>query len=309
MPTELRHWTTDSDRVTAELEHLCLNCGEPLHGAFCSACGQRVLPPRPSLRELVGEAFAEFSGWDGKLANTLRLVITRPGQLTVDFLDGRRARYITPLRLYLSVSVVYFLLNAAAPTGPASAKLARVSNAGTATATHTTNINIGAGARMGDELSAEDREQILASAANAPRVFRPALRRLATDPAGFRKDFSEVSPRLFFALLPVFAVILALFYRDRGFVEHLYFTIHLQTFFFIALGLAVLARFTHLLMVAAVASTVAFLWTPLYAHLALRRVYGGSNGSTVLKELGIGLLYAAVYLPAVVSLAVWVGTK
>lgn len=311
MKTELRtdSWAPTSDRVSAEVERLCLNCGEPLHGAFCSACGQRVLPPRPSLRELLGEAFAEFSGWDGKLANTLRLLITRPGQLTVDFLDGRRARFITPLRLYLSVSVVYFLLNAAAPTGTASAKLARISNASAPSATHTANINIGAGARMGDELSAEDREQILASVANAPRVLRPALRRLATDPAGFRKDFSEVSPRLFFALLPVFAVILALFYRERGFVEHLYFTIHLQTFFFIALGLAALARFTHLIIIAAVAGTIAFLWTPLYAHFALRRVYGGSNGSTVLKELGIGVLYAIVYVPAVVSLALWVGSK
>jgi uncharacterized protein DUF3667 len=300
-------WSTDSDRVTAELEHLCLNCGEPLHGAFCSACGQRVVPPRPSLRELLGEAFAEFSGWDGKLANTLRLLITRPGQLTLDFLDGRRVRCISPLRLYLSVSVVYFLLSAAAPVGVASGKFAQATNA--STATHTTNINLGAGANMGDELSPEDREQILAAAANAPRLLRPAMRRLASDPAGFRKDFSEVSPKLFFALLPVFAVILALFYRGRGFIEHLYFTIHVQTFFFITLGLGVLARFTHVFALTAAAATVAFIWTPLYAHFALRRVYGGSNGANVLKEIGIGVLYAAVYIPSVVSLAVWVGNK
>jgi uncharacterized protein DUF3667 len=304
---QMETWIAESDRVNAELEHLCLNCGEPLHGAFCSACGQRVVPPRPSMRELLGEAFAEFSGWDGKLANTLRLLITRPGQLTLDFLDGRRVRYITPLRLYLSVSLVYFLLSAAAPVGVASANLARAANA--STTPHTTNINLCAGASMGDELSQEDREQILAAASNAPRLLRPAMRRLASDPSGFRKDFSEVSPKLFFALLPIFAVILALFYRGRGFIEHLYFTIHLQTFFFIALGLGILARFTHVVALAAVAATVAFIWTPLYAHFALRRVYGGSNGANVLKELAIGLLYAAVYIPSVVSLAVWVGRR
>jgi hypothetical protein len=266
------------------------------------------------MRELLGEAFAEFSGWDGKLANTLRLLITRPGQLTLDFLDGRRVRYITPLRLYFSVSLIYFLLAVAAPSGGTAGKFARATNAnaaastaGASTAPHTANINLGAGADMGEELSPEDREQILAAASNAPRLLRPAMRRLASDPAGFRKDFSEVSPKLFFALLPVFAVILALFYRGRGFIEHLYFTIHVQTFFFIALGLSVLAHFSHSVILAGVAATLTLIWTPLYAHFALRRVYGGTNGSTVVKELGIGLLYAAVYIPSVVSLAVWVG--
>ena len=56
-----------------------------------------------------------------------------------------------------------------------------------------------------------------------------------------------------------------------------------------------------------VTGLVTFFWAPLYAHFSLRRVYGGSNGSTLLKELGIGALYGAVYTPAVVALAMWVG--
>jgi len=302
MPTELRQWTTDSDRVTAELEHLCLNCGEPLHGAFCSTCGQRVVPPRPSLRELLGEAFAEFSGWDGKLATTLRLLITRPGQLTIDFLEGKRARYITPLRLYLSVSLVYFLLSAAAPASLAPGEVAKVGSVGN------TNVTVGIGSHTPDQLTADQREVILASVASAPKPLRPALRRLAKDPQGFQKDFTEVMPKLMFALLPVFALILALFYRGRGFVEHLYFTIHLQTFLFVALGLGVLARFTNLVVLIIATGILTFVWAPLYAHFSLRRVYGGTNGGTLLKELGIGALYAAVYIPSVVSLAVWIGS-
>lgn len=296
---------TESERISAEVERLCLNCGEPLHGAFCSACGQRVLPPRPSLRELLGEAFAEFSGWDGKLATTLRLLLTRPGQLTLDFLDGRRVRYITPLRLYLSVSLVYFLLSAAAPPGVASARIAKAANVKSEHAT------IGIGVRIPDpnQLTPEDREAVLAEVASAPAPLRPALRRLANDPVGFQSDFTALAPKLMFVLLPVFAAILALFYRRRGFVEHLYFTIHLQTFLFIALGLGVLARYTHMLAAAVIAGVATIIWAPLYAHFALRRTYGGSNGATLLRELGIGALYAAVYIPSVVSLAVWVGRK
>ena len=94
---------------------LCLNCGASLSGLFCASCGQRDLPPYPSVRELAVDAVSEFSGWDGRLASTLRALIQRPGKLTHEFLEGRRVRYISPLRLYLMASLVYFLIAAAAP--------------------------------------------------------------------------------------------------------------------------------------------------------------------------------------------------
>src|ERR1051325_3297322 len=93
----------------------CLNCGARLTGPFCAECGQRDIPPYPSVRDLAVDAVAEFSGWDGRLLNTVRALVLRPGLLTHEFLEGRRARYISPLRLYLSARVIYFLLAAAAP--------------------------------------------------------------------------------------------------------------------------------------------------------------------------------------------------
>ena len=61
----------------------CLNCGAQLSGAFCSECGQRAVPSHPTVRELASDAVAELSGWDGRLARTVRLLILRPGQLTL----------------------------------------------------------------------------------------------------------------------------------------------------------------------------------------------------------------------------------
>ena len=43
----------------------CLNCGAELTGRFCAGCGQRDVPPRPSVKELVGDAYGELVGWDG----------------------------------------------------------------------------------------------------------------------------------------------------------------------------------------------------------------------------------------------------
>ena len=93
----------------------CLNCGSPLTGPFCANCGQRDVPPYPSVKELAVDAFWELSGWDGRFASTVRALIRRPGMLTVEFLQGRRARYLSPLRLYLMASLVYFLVAATAP--------------------------------------------------------------------------------------------------------------------------------------------------------------------------------------------------
>src|SRR5262245_46317289 len=92
----------------------CLNCGEPLRGSFCSACGQRVVPPDPSVAELAGDAWEELSGYDGRIAATFRGLL-HPGFLTREYVAGRRARYLSPLRLYLSVSVLYFLIAASTP--------------------------------------------------------------------------------------------------------------------------------------------------------------------------------------------------
>ena len=85
----------------------CLNCGTPLQGAFCAACGQRAVPPNPTVRELAGDAWHELSGYDGRIMSTIRGLV-RPGFLTREYLEGRRAHYVPPVRLYLVVSVVYF---------------------------------------------------------------------------------------------------------------------------------------------------------------------------------------------------------
>src|SRR5690349_6349904 len=111
----LRGTKVSSEHPQAPRSAACLNCGTTLTGPFCSECGQRDVPPYPSVRELVVDAFWELSGWDGRFASTVRALVAHPGRLTREFLEGRRARSISPLRLYLMCSLLYFLIAAAAP--------------------------------------------------------------------------------------------------------------------------------------------------------------------------------------------------
>lgn len=280
----------------------CLNCGSSLVGPFCSECGQRDVPAHPTLRELFGEAFAEFSGWDGKFAGTIRSLLRHPGELTREFLGGRRAHYISPLRLYLTCSLVYFVLAQATPnTGKGTVYAGVRPPAAAVTSDDGTKRKIAG-------LTAEDRAEILKQIETGPAYLRPLMRQAASDPARLQQNIFNVMPKALFALLPVFAGILALFYRRRPFTDHLYFAIHLHAFVFVALALNELAKFAHWLPLSIACGIGVLLWLPIYGHLALRSVYGGTQKQTLLKELGIGALYAVASVPMWLALALWVSS-
>src|ERR1700690_3005339 len=88
----------------------CDNCLAPLTGAYCSACGQRVLHHGLSLREFLGDAAEVIPHADSRFWRTFGPLLVRPGFLTQQYIKGRRASYLPPFRLYLVLSVVFFLL-------------------------------------------------------------------------------------------------------------------------------------------------------------------------------------------------------
>src|SRR5215212_9831045 len=88
----------------------CLNCGADLTGQYCSACGQEDTELRVSLKRLARDFLAEQLGLESKVPTTLWRLMSKPGLLTKEYLSGKRVRSLLPLRLYLSASVIYFLL-------------------------------------------------------------------------------------------------------------------------------------------------------------------------------------------------------
>jgi hypothetical protein len=300
--------------VTEANPSVCLNCGTPLRGPFCAGCGQRDVPPYPSVRELAVDAIAEFSGWDGRLSQTVRTLVRSPGALTREFLEGRRARYISPLRVYLTASLVYFLVAAAAPDVRLESGKTLGLRVGATTKDDPSPLSrpqrVGASAsralETGDALNPAERAAALEDIARAPAVMQPFLRRAVEDPGGLKRRILETMPRMLFVLLPIFAGILALFYRGRKYPEHLYFAIHLHAFIFLALGVSELLKFTQSVLLVSGASLIVSIWIPIYATLAFRRVYGGSLVRTLVKELGIGAIYAVVAAVGFITMIYWV---
>ena len=104
-----------SSHAVVELTH-CPNCGEDLSGAYCARCGQKVTALNPTFHDLLHDIVHEFMHVDGKIFESVRLLITRPGVLSREHFEGRRVRYVSPIRLYLIFSVVFFLVGAALST-------------------------------------------------------------------------------------------------------------------------------------------------------------------------------------------------
>ncbi len=88
----------------------CLNCGDSLTGNFCANCGQEAVDERAAIWPLVSDVLSEFARWDSKFVRTLLPLLFRPGYLTNEYNLGKRASYLAPFRLFLSVSVLFFLL-------------------------------------------------------------------------------------------------------------------------------------------------------------------------------------------------------
>ncbi|WP_412067300.1 DUF3667 domain-containing protein [Rubrivirga sp. IMCC43871] len=88
----------------------CHNCAAPLSGPYCAVCGQRDQPLRIPLHRFLAQSLVEFFGVDGRVWRTLFALVFKPGTLTRDFLAGRRKRYLRPLRIYLSATLLFFFL-------------------------------------------------------------------------------------------------------------------------------------------------------------------------------------------------------
>ena len=101
--------TGGSPEAGADPGILCANCGRPRAERFCPVCGQNDRTYTRSLLPVLGELVRESFEFDGRLAQTLKLLLFKPGSLSTEFSRNRRARYMTPVRLYLFSSVIFFL--------------------------------------------------------------------------------------------------------------------------------------------------------------------------------------------------------
>jgi Protein of unknown function (DUF3667) len=245
----------------------CRNCGAALHGRYCHACGQKAGTAEVTLNDLMHEGVHEFVHLDGKIFQTLKLLLFRPGELTTEFLAGRRARYIPPLRLYLVCSLVFFAL---------------------AAWTRSPFIDV--------HLTKDD----IADSAEREATQQAIVARLEH----LRDEMTHNTPRAMFVLMPVFGLLSWACYRRSQpyYVPHLYYAIHFHAFVFLMFAIKEGCSFGG--RVGDAVGGVFPLTIVPYHYLALRRVFGGTRWQVAWKGTLIALLYSAIILSIMVALLV-----
>jgi hypothetical protein len=91
-------------------EQTCLNCGTTITGRYCPDCGQENVEPKETAWHLIVHFFNDVTHFDGKFFTSIKYLLTKPGFLTEEYVKGRRASYLNPIRMYLFISAVFFLL-------------------------------------------------------------------------------------------------------------------------------------------------------------------------------------------------------
>ncbi|GAB3736265.1 DUF3667 domain-containing protein [Luteimonas pelagia] len=129
----------------------CRNCGTPLLGPHCYRCGQPVKGLVRHFTSIIGDFFDSVFDFDSRTFRTLWPLFARPGWLTCEYFEGRRVRYVSPVRLFFFLSIVTFFV--AQLTIEASSDGIRVGDESIATATTEADV-----VRMRDAALASLRE-------------------------------------------------------------------------------------------------------------------------------------------------------
>ena len=280
----------------------CLNCGMPLSGeSFCPNCGQNNDSRKLPAWKLFTEGISGFFSVDSKVFRSFRPMLTKPRQIVLNYTAGKRATYLHPARMYLSVSIIFFLLQSilsgsAVQIEPVESDLDQEKE----------DIVV---FFEPDSLSQNEYSRIAFYVQKHPRWSWEQVKEASGVRSGFWKEFYHLHaqkmmnmewasfmdylkskmPLILFLILPVLALILKLFYLRKGiyYVDHLIFAFYTQSALFMLLTIGIVLDTIFGTSMELLFSILLFF----YLYFSLRRVYSQSRLVTFVKLGAISIVY------------------
>lgn len=307
-------------------EQNCLNCGCRLAGAYCHCCGQKAHIHR-SLRAFAGDFIAGILNFEGKFWRTMPMLAWRPGDMTRRYIEGERARFISPVALYLfTVFAMFAVLNMTGTFNPDSAGYqgglkADIAENQAALATLETERK--AAAAAGQDLSEVDRKianrkediedsrKVLTGEAftageideDTPTWVRPLVEQATQNPELLTAKIQDAASKFSWLLIPLSVPFLWLLFplRRRKLYDHTVFVTYSLSFMMI---LVIVAG----LLVAAGATAVAgflFFVPPVHMYRQLKGAYQLGRFSALLRTMALvtfAFIAAGLFMTAAVAL-------
>lgn len=280
----------------------CKNCGNELHGHFCSVCGQYAMVANQPFRESVVSYLENNYSFDHKLGHTLKLLIFRPGFLSREYVNGRIARYVHPFKLYFFSSILLF--GVVMPLhGPADKKEIAEGQRPVLDTLKTPVVVLQNGITVGSS-----KDTVAAEHKGSPRKETALERRFVKNLTGVSKD--ELNQRILryisFAvlfLMPLFGGLLMLMFRkrERYYLGHLLLSVHLHVVLFLSIIVSLLWD----MLIGGDGNFDLFLFFAMliYFVLSLSNFYRLGMLKSILKSFLLLLIYALICCFAVLAVA------
>ena len=213
----------------------CPNCEKEFDSNFnyCPYCGQKNIDPDPKLKHFLSEFLSANFNLDSKIFITLKALLLKPAELSKAFLAGKREKYLTPVRLYFVVSLVYFFLLSI--NLDKDAGIVEINETNTELNDSTNNLSIFIDEVNPDTLSSMEK-----------KVYHNI--KLLKTPTGqqmFKQILKKNISLGMFAFIPLTALILFMLFRKKTvyYIPNLIFAIHLQSLIFLWFSFLILIGF------------------------------------------------------------------
>ena len=293
--------------VSAAVPARCKNCDAALLGRFCANCSQAADVHVPTTLELAHELLEGLTHSDSRLWRTLTTLWFRPGKLTEEFVAGRRVAYLPPFRLYLILSIVFFLIASFIHMNVAVIKFDEAMKPG----------GMPAGAsRLPENRITSCNDLTFVTFTNHP-AWKPRFEHICDV---VMRDNGEnllhamigTASKAMFIFLPLVAFLnMLMYWRPRyRYAEQLLFFVHLHAFYF-SVAILMLCLINAADAWPKIGGIADFLetilgWTlPVYTFMAMRRVFRRGRLGTLFKGVALFFVYMIVFALTVGSVFVY----
>lgn len=276
---------------------LCTNCGTDLRGLFCSHCGQAAKSRRGPILQVTKEFADDIFSIDSKVIKSLSVLLVKPGVLSQQFLNGKRASVLPPVRLYLVMSILFFFVFQI-PSPDVSKD----------------NVYIGP-VLLGKEKPTEGENKfslVMFDASKDANFFEKWHNNFFLDKKEIMtktnaqvtidrmfNSLEDILPHLLVLFLPVFAFVLKLLYYFKRiekekilYFDHLIFCLHFQTW------LMAMVLIIYALALQNPWWTVLTIFIPIYLAKAQKIVYQQTYWLVIPKTIFIIIIYFTLMLVA-----------
>lgn len=327
---------TAAPKTAAHEKHddtICMNCNAVLAGPFCHACGQKRTHLHKPFWELTEDFLHSVVHFDGRVWQTLRALFLKPGQLTLDWIEGRQMRHVPPIRLFIFTTL--FLILSLAVSDVALVRIDGHLGFKPSADGKQPRFQLGAcdDDKPGDDCVTDKLKQDMdidsdmradvfrlkptqkpktaalddtllneIDSAEGQKVVGTLfdfVNKASRDPGVLNKAISSSITTFVLLATPIMAILLKLFYirRKKYLAEHVFFALHVHTFFFASLLLCILLVWISRGMLGGWAMA-GLLWLAysVYFLLALKHTYGQSWSKTVLKSMFVTGFYVLILL-------------